>query len=199
YSYDYEGHRIDPVDGRSTVLLECAVTGDPPLPTSVPTIGWRAGIDLNPLDLNSADDSVWLETLIWPEQTERLERIRAAMAIVRADPPRIVRGDATEALPALAAEAPKDATLVIVTSAAIVYLTPENRARFIETVGALDARWISNEGRGIVPSAAEALGSLQPPEPAEFVLALDGQPVAWTGPHGQRLDWIRPRVGAAAS
>lgn len=199
YSYDYDGHRIDPADGPSAVLLECAVTGHAPLPTSVPVISWRAGIDLNPIDLNSADDSAWLETLIWPEQTERLARIRAAMAIVRADPPRIVRGDATDALPALAAEAPKDATLVIVTSAAIVYLIPENRARFIETVGALDAHWISNEGRGIVPSAAEALGSLQPPEPAEFVLALDGQPVAWTGPHGQRLDWIGPSPAAEAS
>jgi hypothetical protein len=190
YSYSYDGRRIDPVDGPSPVLLECATTGDPPIPARMPDIVWRAGIDLHPLDLVNDDDVTWLTTLIWPEQVGRRARIRAAMNLVRADPPRIVRGDATDALPALAAQAPAGATLVVVTSAAIVYLTPENRARFITTVESLDARWISNEGRGIVPAAAAALGETVAPHPGEFVLALDGKPLAFTGGHGQRLDWL---------
>ena len=32
--------------------LECAVTGAPPLPSAPPEVGWRAGIDLNPLDVD---------------------------------------------------------------------------------------------------------------------------------------------------
>jgi hypothetical protein len=190
YSYLYDGRRLDPVGGPSSVLLECETTGNPPIPERMPQIAWRAGIDLNPLDLTNDDDVNWLETLIWPEQDARRERIHAAIEIVRADPPRIVRGDGIDDLPALVAEAPPELTLVIVDSASIVYMMPEPRARFIEYVTGLDARWISNEGRGIVPSAAEGLGQTGARELSEFVLAMDGRAIAFTGGHGQRLDWL---------
>jgi Uncharacterized protein conserved in bacteria (DUF2332) len=190
YSYSYDGRRIDPVDGPSTVLLECTTTGDPPIPLALPEIVWRAGIDLNPLDLTDADDTNWLETLIWPEQHERRARIRAAMDIVRDDPPRIVRGDAIDDLPALVAEAPTDATLVLVSSAAIVYLMPEPRERFIDYVRSLDATWISNEGAGIVPTAAAALHGRVSPVTGQMLLSVNESPRAFTGPHGDRLDWL---------
>jgi hypothetical protein len=197
YSYSYsqadsqggQPRRLDPADGPSSVLLECATTGNPPIPDALPEIVWRAGIDLNPLDVASADDRLWLETLIWPEQHERRARIRAAMDIVGADPPRIVRGDAVDALPALAVQAPADATLVVLSSAAIVYLMPEPRARFIDTVLSLDARWISNEGLGIVPSVRDEMPG-DPPRSGLFALGLDGHPLAWTGAHGKTLDWV---------
>lgn len=190
YSYSYDGVRLDPSDGPSTVLLECAVTGHPPVTDRMPEIVWRAGLDLNPLDVSNSDDVTWLETLIWPEQTERRERLRAAMDIVRANPPRIVRGDAVEALPGLVAEAPTDATLVIVTSAAIVYLMPEPRAQLIRYIESSGARWISNEGAGIVPAAKQRLEGREPPVPSELLLSLDQNPLAFTGGHGQRLDWL---------
>jgi hypothetical protein len=190
YSYSYDGRRIDPVDGPSTVLLECATTGDPPIPAAMPDITWRAGIDLNPLDLNDADDTHWLQTLIWPEQHERRARIEAAMSIVRADPPPIVRGDAVDDLPELVAQAPTDATLVVVSSAAIVYLMPEPRARFIDFMRSLNAVWISNEGAGIVPVAAEALNGRTPPVLGQLLLSVNEVPKAFTGPHGDRLDWL---------
>jgi hypothetical protein len=41
-----------------------------------------------------------------------------------------------------------------------------------------------------VPSAAEGLGQTGAPELSEFVLALDGRAIAFTGGHGQRLDWL---------
>ena len=190
YSYSYDGRRVDPAEGASSVLLECETTGNPPLPPRMLDIVWRAGIDLNPLDVADDDDVLWLETLIWPEQTERRERIRAAMEIVRADPPRIVRGDAVDSLLDVADSAPKDAHLVVVSSAAIVYLMPEPRARFIELVQSLDATWISNEGAGIVPQAAALAAGRTPPMIGELLLARDGVPLAFTGPHGQRLDWF---------
>ena len=190
YSYSYDGRRIDPADGPSTVLLECATTGNPPIPTTLPEIVWRAGLDLNPLDLTNPDDTAWLETLIWPEQHERRARIRAAMEIVRANPPRIVRGDAIDDLPALVSEAPAGIPLVIVSSAAIVYLMPEPRARFIDYVRSLDATWISNEGAGIVPVAAGKLEGRVPPETGQMLLSVNETPLAFTGPHGDRLDWL---------
>jgi hypothetical protein len=193
YSYQYGDTRLDPADGPSAVLLDTEMTGPVPVPERMPDIVWRAGLDLNPLDLTNDDDATWLETLVWPEQHERRARIRAAMQIARAHPSRIVAGDAVDALPALAAQAPSDATLVILSSATIVYLMPEPRARFIELVGELGARWISLDGRGLVPTADRALGDLVGPQP-QFILSLDGQPLAFAGPHGQRLDWLTPAL-----
>ena len=108
YSYRYdEAVPLNPPTGPSTVLVACETHGAVPIPTAFPTIVWRAGIDLAPLDVRNPHDRTWLETLIWPEQRERLARIRSAIEIVAADPPRIVRGDAVAALAQVAAEAPR--------------------------------------------------------------------------------------------
>jgi hypothetical protein len=192
YSYSYDGgQRIDPAEGPSPVLLECATTGGVPLPTALPHIVWRAGLDLRPLDLRNHDDMRWLETLVWPEQHERRERLRAAIRIAAEDPPRIVRADASElaALSALAAEAPADATLVVITSAVLVYLPFAERMRFVDSLLALDARWISLEGVRGLPAVRAALPD-DGGSDGRFVLALDEVPLAFTAAHGHSLDWI---------
>src|SRR4029453_5570555 len=49
YSYRYTGHpQLDPVDGPSTVVLECAASGPVPVPDHLPEVAWRGGVDLNP-------------------------------------------------------------------------------------------------------------------------------------------------------
>jgi hypothetical protein len=199
YSYRYDGgERLHPQDGPSTVLLECATNGLVPVPARLPEIAWRAGLDLAPLDVCEPADTQWLETLVWPEQQERRDRLRAAIAIARLDPPRLVRGDAIDALPALAAEAPAGATLVVVASAVLVYLAAAERMRFVETVRGLGADWVSLEGVGGLPTVQAAI----PPHsgaPGRFVLALNERPLAFTGPHGQSLDWFDAepsRIGA---
>ena len=146
---------------------------------------WRAGVDLNPLDVDDPDDVRWLETLVWPEHDHRRARLAAALEVVRADPPRIVAGNLNEQVAALAAEAPRDATLVIFHSAVLVYLQPEARARFMATVRGLDAHWIANEGPGVLPVTAQLS-----PDTARFLITLDGEPVADAAGHGQTLHWL---------
>ncbi len=187
YSYRYDDReRLDPVDGPSPVVLDCATTGPVPFPERLPEVVWRAGIDLNPLALDDANDMHWLETLIWPEQHARRARIRAAAQIARTDPPLIVRGDANEHLAALAHSAPTDATLVVFHSGVLVYLSAVDRGRFVDTVRGLDATWISNEGQGVVPGVQPAGTTVAP----TFALALDRELTAFTGPHGQSLEWL---------
>ena len=189
YSYSYDGDAPrDPPAGPSTVLLESTTTGGMPRPRSVPRIVWRAGLDLHPLDVRDADDMYWLETLVWPEQHERRARLRAAIRIAAENPPRIVRGDAS-VLASLAAQAPDDATLVVITSAVLVYLPFAARMRFVELVRSLDTRWISLEGVRGLPTVRAALPD-DGGSDGRFVLALDEVPLAFTGPHGQSLDWI---------
>jgi hypothetical protein len=68
FSYQYGSlARLDPPAGPGAALLRCAVAGPVPVPAAVPEVCWRAGIDLNPLDVADAGAVRWLETLIWPE------------------------------------------------------------------------------------------------------------------------------------
>jgi hypothetical protein len=192
YSYSYNGQaHLDPESGPSEVLLECATTGGMPRLTALPQVTWRAGLDLRPLDVLDADDMLWLETLVWPEQHERRARLRAAIRIAAEDPPHIVRGDAS-GVASLATQAPDGATLVVITSAVLVYLPFAERMRFVESLRTLDARWVSLEGLRGLPTVRAALPD-DGGSDGRFVLALDEVPLAFTGPHGQSLDWIAAR------
>ena len=171
-------------------LLECVTTGDPPW-NALPTVVWRAGIDLSPIDVSDDEAVRWLETMVWPEQEERRERLRRAVEIARADPPYLVRGDLLESLPALVDQAPPDATLVVFHSAVIAYLAHAERARFAAMMTDLVAdgrcHWVSNEGPRVLPDLVPA--GVDVPF-GRFVLAVDGRPVALTHGHGAELDWL---------
>jgi hypothetical protein len=181
--------RLDPADGPSSVLLTSTVAGDLP-PLRVPEIVWRAGIDLDPIDVRDAADRAWLESLIWPGEHERSGRIAAAMTIVAADPPLLHAGDAIEQLGATAAAAPAGATLVVSTPGMLVYLPRRRRLELIDRIRALDARWITIDA----PALHDAW---RPPiDPAAFrgfAVALDGRVVADADPLGRWWEW-RPGI-----
>jgi hypothetical protein len=190
YSYDYAGHRIAGLDPQAPVL-RCAPIGPVPLPSQLPVITWRAGLDLSPLDVTSDDDVRWLSCLVWPGEGDRQERLAAAVAAARRDPPAVHRGDLLTGLPALAAQAPAGATLVVYHSAVLAYVTPGGRQQFADTVRGLGAVWLSNEGPGVVPGL---------PVPAyqgwPFVLGRDGRTaLALTDGHGQWLQWLDQEAG----
>ncbi len=117
YGYDYDGHWVGPPGAE--LVLPCSPRGPVPLPPSLPEVVWRAGIDLHPIDVDDTEEVRWLEALIWPDQPERLERLRTAVRIARREPPRIVEGNLLDELLPLAEEAPVDATLVVFHSAVL--------------------------------------------------------------------------------
>ncbi len=174
YGYDYDGHTV----GTGPPLLRCRPDNDPPLPAALPEVVWRAGLDLEPIDITDPDQMRWLELLIWPGQQHRLEVLRAAVDVARAAPPRVVQGDLTTDLPALAAEAPTDATLVIFHTAVLAYVPSDGRQAFRD---ALTGTWIACESPRLL--------NLEPGPPSLFALALDGRRVAWADPHGASLSW----------
>jgi hypothetical protein len=185
YSYDFDGHRIAGLDPQAPTL-HCTPQGPVPLPPRPPEITWRAGLDLNPLDVRDDDDVRWLSCLVWPGEGDREQRLTAAVESARRDPPVVRRGDLLTDLPALAAQAPADATLVVYHSAVLGYISADARRRFAGTVRGLAAVWLSNEGPGAV---------LDVPAPAcdraPFVLVRDGHtPLAFTDPHGTWLHWL---------
>lgn len=171
-------------------LLTCEPVGPFTPPTRLPEVTWRAGIDLNPLDVTDRDDTGWLEALIWPEQTERRDRLHQAITIARDDPALLVAGDLNDDLAALAAQAPDDATLVIYHSAVLTYVSPEERQRFVDQVTALPGHWICNEGPGVLPAVAAQVPAGREDTQHRFLTALDGRPVAWSGAHGQSIELL---------
>lgn len=191
YGYDYGWKRVAPRHGGAlpAPVFPCRANDATPIPDHAPEIVWRAGLDLSPVDLSDPDAAAWLETLVWPGNEPRAERLRAAMRIARERPPAVVKGDLLADLPALAATAPRDATLVVFHSAVLAYVSPDDRTRFAPLVNELGAVWISNEFPRVVPEVAAKLGP--PPPDDRFLLAVDGVPVALTGPHGQSIHWLR--------
>ncbi len=110
----------------------------------------------------------------------------AAITAARRDPPVVHRGDLLTDLPALAAQAPAGATLVVYHSAVLAYVAPEDRRRFADTVRGLPAAWLSNEGPGVVPGLPVPAHTGAP-----FILGRDGQtPLAITEGHGSWLHWL---------
>ena len=187
YSYDYDGRRLTGSDPDAPVLRCASLGGTPgPVPARIPSVAWRAGLDLNPLDVTSEDDVRWLSCLVWPGEGNRQQRLAAAIASARRDPPPVYRGDLLADLPALAAQAPPEATLVVFHSAVLAYVAAKDRPRFAATVRDLGAVWLANEAPGVV---------LDVPAPdglsGAFVLVRDGRtPLAFTDGHGTWLQWL---------
>ncbi|SCG35539.1 DUF2332 domain-containing protein [Micromonospora inositola] len=182
YAYRYGDHRV----GAGQPVLDCALTGTAP-PTRLPEVVWRAGLDLNPLDVTDSADVAWLDALIWPEHEHRRARLREAAAVAAADPPLLVRGDLVDDLPALAAQAPSAATLVVFHTSVLYQVPAPGRDAFADVVRGRPGHWIANEAPDVL--TYEALPT--PPSDAHYnVLALDGTPLAWTRGHGQAITWF---------
>ena len=185
YSYRYDdGTALDPDDGPSDVVLPCAIGPGVAVPGRLPEVVWRAGIDLEPVDVNDDDACAWLEMLVWPEHDDRRTRLHAALDVARRDPPRVVPGDLVDVLPALAGEAPDDATLVVFHSAVLAYLDAAARSAFVDSVSTLPGHWISNEGTHVLPATAH-LASGKPGH--GFVVAVDGVARGYANPHGRAV------------
>ena len=188
YGYDYGASRLAPGSANAPIF-PCRASAATPVPAAHPRVVWRLGLDLHPVDVADAADCAWLETLVWPEQSDRLDRLRAAIAVARQDPPRVVQGDLLNDLEAGARQAPSEATLVVFHSAVVAYVAePALREEFIRTVRELGAIWVSNEVPGVFPSVRERL--TRPGPRGAFLLAVNGTPVAWTDPHGGWIEWI---------
>jgi hypothetical protein len=99
----------------------------------------RIGIDLNPVDVTADHGARLLHAFIWPGRVERAQRLRRAIAILRREPPTLVRGDYVELLPAVLAERDDDALTVVFQTASTGYIGPERRAELralLEAAGA---------------------------------------------------------------
>lgn len=186
YGYEYDGRSVGP---SGPVRLRCTTSGPVPVPSALPEVVARIGVDLNPLDVTDPGDLAWLQALVWPgpAEAERLARLEAAAAVAAQDPPTLLTGDLVDRLPDALALVPEGATAVVVHTAVLPYVTAERRAAFADLVRSLPVRWLAQESAGMVPGTGEPFPGGWGPY---LVLSLDGRPLAHTAAHGGQVDWL---------
>jgi hypothetical protein len=133
--------------GPATVRLTCDVTGPVPVPTAIPTISSRIGVDSAPIDVSDPDEARWLKACVWPDQADRFERLSAAIDLAVAHPPVIRREDATTALEAAVDDS--DGHPVVMNSWVLNYLSPTEREGYVAELDRLgrrsDLSWVHAE------------------------------------------------------
>jgi hypothetical protein len=90
----------------------------------------------------------------------------------------------------LMATAPANATLVVFHTAVLAYVASQAaRNRFADTMRGAGVDGMSIEAPGVFPEIARK-APRPPARRGQFLLARNGQPLAWAGPHGQSIDWF---------
>jgi hypothetical protein len=100
------------------------------------TVRSRVGIDCSPVDVRTEEGARLLESFVWAGQEERLRRLRAAIEVVKDDPPEIVAGDVADVLPEVLASLPRDGLTLVFQTSLFEYISPDARARVRATLEA---------------------------------------------------------------
>jgi hypothetical protein len=148
----------------------------------------RRGIDLEPIDVRDPTSVRLLECFVWPDQPERMERLRRAVERARQDPPEVIRGDYVDVLPSLLDDRRRDALTVVFQTVSTVYLSEERYAELRRIVDNADVAWISTRRFTEETTTVEGGFELELRAPGEREPRL----VAALGYHGQWLDWTGP-------
>ncbi len=194
YRIDVGGVSLGPSDARLHLTAESRGT----TPVAAPAdIAWRRGVDRSPIDVTDPDQARWLESLVWPDQPERLARLRAAIAEACSAPPDLVKADAVDGVRTAISDAPEGLFVVVVTTWVVFYFDDVLRRAFEDAILAFDrpVAWLAMEMGGVVrdvevPPAIEGEGEVSA---MTLVTGRAGRAVAreflgWTHPHGAWID-----------
>ena len=200
YLLDYGAAGVTgPRDAR--VRISCdAAGGRPPIAPTLPPIGARVGLDLDPVDAGDPDEERWLLACVWPG-TGRLTRTRLALEEVRRAPPDLVRGDAVEAVTDIVLGLADEVVPVVTTTWALAFMTQETRVAFREVLATASRKrsiaWISAEGPGVVDRFGDVATPSDPQGMTPSVLGLvvfrngelEATLLGLVHPHGAWIDW----------
>jgi hypothetical protein len=196
YAYRYEPG--GEVGGPSPVLLACGTRGPVPVPSALPPIAARVGLDRSPVDVHDPEATRWLEACVWPDQTDRLARLRAALELARQTGVDVRPGDAVEDATRLAGEVASAGHPVVTNTWVLNYLTGEGRRAYLDSLEALGARrdlsWVYAESPKVTP---ELPAPADEPHRDKTVLTLvrwrEGarrvDHLAVVHPHGYWMHW----------
>ena len=99
----------------------------------------RRGIDRSPIDVTTDEGARLLEAFVWPDQTERIERLRAAIEVVRREPPELIQGDYVDVV-----SSHVQGQTLVMSCVTTMYLDDDRYAELVEKLRGVD--WLSLEG-----------------------------------------------------
>jgi hypothetical protein len=162
YRFELGDHEFGPPG--SPLCLSTEWSGPPPRLGADLRVARRGGCDIAPIDLEDASERRRLESFIWADQPERLERLRTAIGLARELGVQLERAPAGDWLDARLAAAEPGVARVVFHSVVWWYLPEQERRRVTATI--------------------EAAGALASPE----------APLAWLRMEGSDLDFAEIRV-----
>jgi hypothetical protein len=139
--------------GPSPIELECGTRGAVPVPVTMPDVRQRVGLDRSPVDVGDPASRRWLEACVWPDQTDRFRRLRAALALAAEERLDVRQGDAVADTAALAASL--ESHPVVTNTWVLNYLSSVERCAFVDNLEELGSRrdvsWVFAESPMLVP------------------------------------------------
>jgi hypothetical protein len=177
-------------DPQSAVRIKTDWRGpNPPLHAPL-RIASRIGNDQYPLSAAREDDRRRLIAYVWPDQTERLKRLEAAVDIAAKHPVEVVKQDAAKFLAACLARKARDGVARVVFHTIVLqYASPETRVAIRETLAAA--------GGGATDQAPLARFSMEhekPDAPATVRLTLwpggEERVIGQCDSHGAWVEWM---------
>jgi hypothetical protein len=176
-------------DPRSPVRLEPEWRGPPP-PLSAVSVAARAACDLAPIDATRREGALRLLSFVWPDQTERLARVAAAIEVARSGGIQVERADAADWLERRLGTNHPGQAHVVYHSIIWSYLPAETQARITALLSAAGAvarpdaplAWLRLEG-GDADRGAEITLTLWPSGETRTLgrASHHGAWIHWTG------------------
>ncbi len=136
YRYGYPGGEWGPVG--SPVTIDDAWRGELPPSDGAVRIVERHGYDIAPIDVTGTDGEMTVLSYVWPDQSERLQRLRGAIAVAREVPARLHRVSAADGVAGMTLA--EGALTVLWHSITWQYLSDEQRAGIRDVVDGLAAQ-----------------------------------------------------------
>jgi hypothetical protein len=149
YVFRGPGTRVEAVGGSdSAVTIETQARGPlvAPVPSALPRIIDRVGIDIEPLDLGDPAVRGWLAACV-PQEIGAVTRFHRAVEVAVAHPARTIRGDACAVLPEVLAAIPRGPLVCLVDTYVNVFFGSDELQQFralVDQAGAgRDLDWIT--------------------------------------------------------
>lgn len=185
YRYESRGWRWG--DAASRVRFRDVFEPGPVPAAPAVAVGERRGCDREPVDVDAQEGRLTLLSYVWPDMTERVERLRAALEIAREVPAPVDRADAVPWVEERLAEEAPGAATVVFHSIVAMYFDAERRRRFTDALEAAGER--ATAEAPLAWLAVEMAG-----ERFETRLRMwpGGQDrlLALSGPHGPPVRWL---------
>lgn len=168
-------------DPASPLVLDPGWTGLPPAALHRPLrLVSRAGCDLDPVDVGEPDGVLHLSSFVWPDQPERLQRLREAIDLARLDPVTVRRAEGADWLEHKLAR-PRPGVLTVVWHSVVwQYIPAAERARGQQVLAAAAARATPAAPLALLVYESRQTPRGQPGGPYRFDLLLRLWPAGLT-------------------